>query len=136
MTNDKSRESESPQKESPNGTSAPNGRDEDAPRGTPLGDNTGVHIPSSAPDASASSGIDIDFGGFIISLGTSCMVNLGKFENPETGAVHKDLDAAKQVIHILNMLRDKTRGNLEPEEERLLSSLIHDLKVAFVQASR
>lgn len=109
-----------------------------APRITPLGDNRGVHIASDEPAPSHPAGaVDaaIDFGGFVISLGTSCMVNLGKYENPETGRYEKDLEAARQVIQILEMLQKKTRGNLEPEEERLIGSLIYDLRMAFVEAS-
>jgi hypothetical protein len=137
MTNEKTQDANSNGKPAPfNGKKS--GGDGDAYRkGVPLGDNAGVHIPSAPPDTlhGGHSGIEIDFAGFIISFSTSCMVNLGKYENPETGAIEKDLDAAQQVIHILTMLRDKTRGNLEADEERLLSSLIHDLKLAYVQAS-
>jgi hypothetical protein len=136
MTNDKTPESQ-PSAKSPSRASS-NGASATTDKAIPLGDNAGVHIPSGAEDPLRAGGneVEIDFAGFIISLGTSCMVNLGKFENPETGTTETDLDAARQVIHILSMLRDKTRGNLEQEEERLLSSLIHDLKLAFVQASR
>ncbi|TXD33838.1 DUF1844 domain-containing protein [Lujinxingia vulgaris] len=99
------------------------------PRVTPLGGNTGVHIAS----AQADEALDIDFGGFIVSLGTSCMVNLGKYPNPETGKLELDLDAARQVIHILQMLAEKTRGNLEDDESQLLRTLIYDLKLAYVE---
>lgn len=137
MTNEKAQDANSNGKASPSNGKGPGEQAAAHAQGVPLGDNAGVHIPSSAPDPlkGGDKGVEIDFAGFIISFGTSCMVNLGKFENPETGAIDKDLDAARQVIHILKMLRDKTRGNLEADEERLLSSLIHDLKLAYVQAS-
>lgn len=101
----------------------------DKPRVTPLGGNTGVHITSARPDEA----LEIDFGGFIVSLGTSCMVNLGKYPNPETGKLELDLDAGRQVIHILQMLAQKTRGNLEDDEAQLLRTLIYDLKLAYVE---
>ena len=105
----------------------------DDPRVTPLGGNAGVHIrsdenPEDRQEAS------IDFGGFIVSLGTSCMINLGKHTNPETGQIGVDLPAARQVIEILEMLRHKTRNNLDPEEEKLLDTLLHDLKQAYQDA--
>lgn len=107
----------------------------DDPRVTPLGGNAGVHIqaeddeeqdnPVEEPDPS------IDFGGFVVSLGTSCMVNLGKQVNPETGELDRDLEAARQTIDILEMLRDKTRGNLTDDERKLLDTLLDDLRSAY-----
>ncbi len=105
----------------------------DDPRVTPLGGNAGVHIQSEdEPDDDPT----IDFGGFIVSLGTSCMVNLGQHPNPETGTVDVDIPAASQVIDILQMLQHKTRGNLSREEEKLLETLLHDLRKAFDDAGQ
>lgn len=101
--------------------------------GTPLGDESGVYIPS---DEREETEAPIDFGGFIVSLGTSCMVNLGHVENPETGSSNVDLPAAKQTIEILQLLKHKTEGNLEPEEEKLLESLLHDTQLAYKKAKK
>lgn len=100
---------------------------------TPLGGGAGVHI---RRDETKSDPVEIDFAGFLISLGTSCLVNLGRHKDPETGEVRLDLDAARQVIHILSMLREKTEGNLTDEEEHLLKSLLYDLRMAYVEATR
>lgn len=106
--------------------------------GTPLGDQSGVYIPQdSAPSDTDDEETDapIDFGGFLVSLGTSCMVNLGHVENPETGEKNPvNLPAAKQTIEILKVLKEKTRGNLEPDEEKLLESLLHDTQLAYKEA--
>ena len=96
----------------------------------PLGDNAGVYIPQTDTDEEP----PIDFGGFIISLGTSAYVSLGKVDHPDLGGTEKDLPAAKNVIDILKLLQEKTKGNLEPEEERLLGGLIYELKMAYVEA--
>lgn len=103
-----------------------------------LGDNAGVYI---APEpelagASRSREMELDFGGFVISLGTSGMLHLGKFEDPETGESTVDLPAARNIIQILTMLEKKTRGNLEGEEKQLIDSLIYDLRLAYVDATR
>lgn len=98
----------------------------------PLGDNAGVYIPQPESEAAEP---PIDFGGFILSLGTSAYVSLGKVEHPELGGSAKDLPAAKNVIEILEMLEKKTKGNLEPEEKRLLGGLIYELKMAFIEAN-
>ncbi len=104
----------------------------DDPRVTPLGGNAGVHIRTDEePDD-----VTIDFGAFLVSMGTSCLVNLGRHADPETGNTSTDMDAARQMIHILEMLRDKTQGNLTHEEEQLLTSLLHDLHIAYAEAAK
>lgn len=108
-----------------------NGHSNGGPKGTVLGNNAGVFIPSMDSDDDVSE-VQADFGSFIVSLGTSCMIDLGRVEHPETGQVERDLESAKHTIDILKMLQDKTQGNLEAEEEKLLESLLHDLRSAFV----
>jgi len=78
----------------------------------------------------------IDFYTFVLSLGSSAFVHLGDAPHPETGKpVEPDLLVAKQTIDIIAMLRDKTKGNLTDEEERLLETLLTDLRIRFVQKS-
>lgn len=111
-----------------NGAAGANGAiPPDDPRVTPLGGNAGVHIKTD-PEPEADEEPLIDFGGFIIGLGTSCMINLGKQDHPETGTRELDLPSAEEVIAILEMLQEKTRGNLDREEEELLDALLRDLK--------
>lgn len=101
----------------------------DEKKPTPLGDNAGVHVPSSHSNAPK-----LEFGDFIMSLGTSAYVSLGKIQDPQFGTTEPDLPAAHQIIEILEMLREKTQGNLHPEEERLLSGLIYELQIAYVES--
>jgi hypothetical protein len=78
----------------------------------------------------------IDFYTFVFSLGSSAFVHLGDAPHPESGeAMKPDLDIAKQTIDILAMLREKTRGNLTPEEDRFMENLLTDLRLRFVQRS-
>jgi hypothetical protein len=75
----------------------------------------------------------IDFYTFVLSLGSSAFVHLGDAPHPETGEAQKpDLPLAKQTIDLLDMLREKTRGNLTAEEERFLESLLADLRLRYV----
>ena len=79
----------------------------------------------------------IDFYTFVLSLGSSAFVHLGDAPHPETGTpAPPDLLLAKQTIDILAMLRDKTKGNLTPEEERFMENLLTDLRLRFVAASQ
>ncbi len=78
----------------------------------------------------------IDFYTFVLSLASSAFVHLGDAPHPETGQPGKpDLALAEQMIDILAMIRDKTKGNLTPEEERFLETLLTDLRLRFVQRS-
>lgn len=77
-----------------------------------------------------------DFITLIFSLGSSALIHLGDAPNPETGRTEKNLPLAKQTIDLLVTLQEKTRGNLTPEEERFFSSLLYDLRLRFVEASR
>ncbi len=75
---------------------------------------------------------EIDFSTFILSLSSSALFHLGLVENPMTHKAERDLPMAKQSIDIIVMLRDKTKGNVTPEEANLLENLIADLRLKYV----
>jgi Domain of unknown function (DUF1844) len=76
---------------------------------------------------------EIDFITFVISLGSSAFVHLGEVPHPESQEAATDLVLAKQTIDILGMLEAKTRGNLTPEEHKLLEHLLLDLRLRYVE---
>ena len=75
----------------------------------------------------------IDFSTFVISLNSSALVQLGILEEPGTGQKSKNLALAKQTIDILAMLEEKTKGNLNRDEENILKSLLYDLRMLYVK---
>ena len=76
----------------------------------------------------------IDFSTFILSLSTSALYHLGLVEDPETGRKGEpDLALASQTIDTLAILEEKTRGNLDAEEQRLLESLLYELRMRYVE---
>ncbi|HXG52997.1 MAG TPA: DUF1844 domain-containing protein [candidate division Zixibacteria bacterium] len=77
---------------------------------------------------------EINFSAFVISLSTQALMHLGEIPNPLDGKVETDISMAKQMIDILGMLRDKTRGNLSDGEERLLEDVLYDLRMKYVEA--
>ncbi len=97
-----------------------------------LGDNAGVYIPTEEDDAS----MDMDFGGFVVGLYQSALIALGSAQHPELGGEGDDLDAARHAIDILRMLQEKTKGNLDEEEDKLIRGLLYELKVAFIEAAK
>ncbi len=76
---------------------------------------------------------EINFSTFIISLNASALLNLGVIEEPATGKKIKNLPLGKQTIDILNMLEEKTRGNLTKEEESMLKNILYDLRITYVK---
>ena len=77
---------------------------------------------------------EINFSTFVISLSTQALMHLGEISNPLTGQVEADVPTAKQMIDILGMLREKTKGNLNPNEDRLLEDVLFDLRMKYVEA--
>ena len=68
---------------------------------------------------------------FITRLSYQALMSLGIIENPMTNTKTLNLQSAKMLIEDLEMIRDKTRGNLEEDEDEHLSKLIGDLQSAF-----
>ncbi len=94
----------------------------------------------SGPD-DASAGTDpmskIDFSTFAISLGTSALYHMGVVDVPEQGEPpQKNLTLARQTIDTLEMLEEKTRGNLDAQEAKLMESLLYELRMRFVEIEK
>lgn len=78
----------------------------------------------------------IDFTTFVLSLASSTMIQLGRVPDPTGEATRPELGMARQSIDMLAMLKDKTRGNLTPEETQVIERVLHDVRLAFVEESR
>ncbi len=80
----------------------------------------------------------IDFATFVLSLGTSALYHIGVAPDPSTGESNPDPSPAlaRQTVDTLEMLELKTRGNLDPEEAKLLEGLLYEIRIRIVQAGR
>lgn len=90
------------------------------------------------PDPALASGPlpPANFAGLMIGLATSAFIHLGESpEGAEEPAAKLDLPEAKYAIDILAVLQTKTKGNLTDEEDALLTTLLYDLRLKYVQAS-
>jgi hypothetical protein len=72
------------------------------------------------------------FVNFLSTLATNAAASLGAVPHPATGKRTLDLETGKYWLDVLAMLRDKTKGNLHPEEKRLLEGLLADLRMQYV----
>lgn len=98
-----------------------------------LGDNAGVYIPKS--EEKEHNSLSIDFGGFVVGLYQSALMSLGRLPHPDQDQSFVDLESAKHTIDILRMLQQKTKNNLDQEEDRLVRGFIHELQVTYLEAT-
>lgn len=75
----------------------------------------------------------INFNTFILSLNTAALVHLGELPDPITNRREPNLTLARHTIETLEMLKEKTKGNLTLDEERLLQSILYELKLKYVK---
>ena len=78
----------------------------------------------------------ISFSTFVLGLASTALIHLGEQADPEQHALKVDLVLAKQTLDLLDLLREKTRGNLTAEEDKLFQALLTDLRLKFVEKSR
>ncbi len=79
----------------------------------------------------------INFGSFVLSLAATAAVHFGdRFEPGTDHPAPVDLVAAEQMIDILGLLEEKTRGNLTPDEQQLLDTVLYELRMRFVEAKQ
>ncbi len=95
----------------------------DTPEATPDAD------PAQAPTA-------LDFSSFIVGLATQAFMFLGRMPDPKSGLVTKDLDQANTLIHVIEMLKDKTAGNQSEDETSMLEELLYELHMQYVDEVR
>jgi hypothetical protein len=93
--------------------------------------------PTEAPEAPPSgAGEPVTFSSFLLGLSTQALLSLGEVPDPTTGKPTRDLSAAKHLIDLLGVLRDKTRNNLDAGEESLFDSVLYDLRMRYVELVR
>ncbi|MEZ4705109.1 MAG: DUF1844 domain-containing protein [Bdellovibrionota bacterium] len=94
------------------------------------------HISSNASSEETAALPEINFSTFVLSLSTSALIHMGVMEDPHTKQKQVDLAMAKHEIDIIEMLAEKTKGNLSKQEENLLGQMLYELRMRFVQASK
>jgi hypothetical protein len=72
---------------------------------------------------------------FVMMQSQQASLFLGRIPHPQTGKAEVFLEPAKLFIDHLEMIREKTRGNLTTQEADILNSVLSDLEIAYVQAS-
>jgi hypothetical protein len=92
--------------------------------------------PRNAPESgSASAAGPIEFSGFLLSLASTAMIHLGE-AMPDGRTAPVNLPRAQEMIDLLALLEEKTRGNLTPAELSLLTDLLYTLRLRYVDKAR
>jgi hypothetical protein len=78
---------------------------------------------------------ELGFSTFILSLSTSALVQLAELPDPSTNKKEMNLSLARQTISVIELLKEKTKGNLTGDEERLIETVLYDLRLKYVKAA-
>ena len=79
---------------------------------------------------------DLSFTTFVVSLASSAAIHFGDLPDPNTGEpAELNLEGAAQMIDILALLEEKTRGNLTLEERQVLEQVLYELRLRFVEST-
>lgn len=78
----------------------------------------------------------LDFTTFVLSISSAAFMGLGLTPRPGEQSAEVDLELARQNIDLLQLIKDKTRNNLTPEEQRLLDSLLYETRMRFVEVQK
>lgn len=115
---------------SPSDDSRDEARDE-----APDASRSGADFTVREPEPGDAEGLPrIDFSTFVLSLGASGMVHLGLLPHAEGAEPGEpNLPLAQQTIDTLQMLLEKTQGNLDEDETKLLQSVLYELRMGFVK---
>lgn len=76
---------------------------------------------------------EVNFPSFILSLSTTALFHFGEFPDPATNKAEKNIAAAKQLIDTISMLKDKTAGNLDENEQKLIDGALFELRMRYVK---
>lgn len=80
--------------------------------------------------------MSLSFTAFVLSLASTAAIHFGDLPDPVSGkTAEPHLEGASQMIEILELLQEKTLGNLKAEERQVLDQVLYELRMRFVEAS-
>jgi hypothetical protein len=86
--------------------------------------------------SSATSSVQLDFSALVFIYVQTALVHLGELEEPGQAQPVVNLDAARQIIDIIDLLRTKTKGNLTSQEEQYVEKALFDLRLLYVHKAK
>lgn len=78
----------------------------------------------------------LDFSSLVLPFYTQALIKLGLVKDPLTDKEDEDLDLVKRLIDLLDLLKERTKGNLKPEEEKFLDACLHQIRLAYMEKTK
>jgi len=78
----------------------------------------------------------LDFSSLFLPFFTQALIKLGAAEDPLSQTTDENIALAKRLIDLLDLLKEKTKGNLKPEEDSLLNNGLHQLKIFYMEKAK
>ncbi|MCD6193142.1 MAG: DUF1844 domain-containing protein [Candidatus Aminicenantes bacterium] len=75
----------------------------------------------------------LDFSSLVLPFYTQALIKLGETKDPITNQTAPNLELAKRLIDLLDLLKQRTQGNLQPEEEKFLNNCLHQLRLSYLE---
>jgi len=86
----------------------------------------------SLSESGQASGVPVTFASFVISLGSSSLMLMGEQLDPQQAAMPVNLPQAKEIIDLLSVLEEKTKGNLTTDEQAVLRDMLYAIRMKYV----
>lgn len=103
------------------------------PKAAPGAAQTPPSSSAAAADHEAATAPEMTFASFLVGLSAQVLIHLGEVPDPTSGEVHRDLAGAQQLIDLIGILQEKTRGNLDASEASMLEAILFDLRMKYVE---
>jgi len=78
----------------------------------------------------------LDFTSLFLPFYTQALIKLGQIEDPAAQKEESNIDLARRLIDLLDLLKDRTKGNLKPEEEKIFLNSLHQLKLVYMEKAK
>jgi hypothetical protein len=78
----------------------------------------------------------LEFSSLVFPFYTQALIKLGMIEDPVSGQVSGNLELAQRLIDLIDLLKDRTKGNLEPDEEKFLEACLSQLKMGYLKQTK
>ncbi|NQT78845.1 MAG: DUF1844 domain-containing protein [Candidatus Aminicenantes bacterium] len=78
----------------------------------------------------------LDFSSLVLPFYTQALIKLGLVKDPLTDKENEDLELVKRLIDLLDLLKERTKGNLKPEEEKFLDACLHQIRLAYMEKTK
>jgi hypothetical protein len=105
---------------------------ESAPSTTSTAKETPSSAAASTEQSRAAAASPVTFSSFVISLGSSSLMLMGEQLDPQQAPMPVNLPQAKEIIDLLSVLEDKTKGNLTSNEQTVLRDMLYALRMKYV----